>query len=409
MPEHSEVSSAGERPTQPSAWQRMWGLFHEALEKSPSERAGFLDAACSDAALREKLDGLLAANDDASDFLAEPATVSLPSLEEEPADDPGAGTDVERDIGSYRLQEKIGVGGMGVVWKAEHRMLGRPAAVKLIRCGLSEPWGEDGVGDSEMAADDWCLQQDTLQVRFGREARAIAALSSPHTVALYDFGVTEQGEFYYAMELLDGLSLGSLVREFGPLQSERVVCLLREVCESLADAHNRGMIHRDIKPANIYVCRVGTRVDYVKVLDFGLVKTFTDSGEASLTMKGAIVGTPAYLAPETVTGNGVIDGRTDLYSLGCVAYWLLTGTHVFTGTTIRELFLDHLETTPVPPSFGNDLPVPPALDKIVLQCLEKDPERRPSSAEELSDMLRELELTPAWTQQRARSWWDLHI
>jgi serine/threonine-protein kinase len=387
----------------------MWGLFHEALEKPPSERTGFLDAACSDAVLREKLDRLIAANDQASDFLEEPAIVSLPSLEEELDDDPGAGTDGAPDIGSYRLAEKIGAGGMGVVWKAEHRMLGRPAAIKLIRCDLSAPRSEGSGGDSELAADDWCLEQDTLQLRFEREARAIGALSSPHTVALYDFGVTEQGQFYYAMELLDGLSLGSLVREFGPLPPERVVCILREVCESLADAHHRGMIHRDIKPANIYVCRVGTRVDYVKVLDFGLVKTFTNLGEVSLTMKGATVGTPAFLAPETVKGDGAIDGRADIYSLGCVAYWMLTGTHVFTGTTIRELFRSHVGTAPTPPSSRHELPVPPSLDKIVLQCLEKDPARRPSSAEELSDLLRNTELAPAWTQQRARSWWDLHI
>lgn len=387
----------------------MWDLFHEALERSASERKEFLDAACGDAGLREKLDRLLAANEQASDFLERPVTVSLPPEDEEPADEPPAGIGAGQDIGSYRLVEKLGAGGMGVVWKAEHRMLGRPAAIKLIRSGISEQWDHRGVGNPEVAADEWALGQETLQLRFEREARATATLSSPHTVALYDFGTTEEGQFYYAMELLDGLSLDSLVRRFGSLPPERVAYLLCEACDSLADAHQRGFVHRDIKPANIFVCRVGTRVDFVKVLDFGLVKTFADSAEISLTMKGATVGTPAYVAPEIVKGDQAIDGRADIYSLGCVAYWMLTGKHVFEGSTIRELFLDHLEATPIPPSRFNEQPVPASLDEIVLQCLQKDPEHRPSSAEELSDLLGATGLPTTWNQRRARSWWDLHM
>jgi serine/threonine-protein kinase len=214
------------------------------------------------------------------------------------------------ELGQYVLEEKIGGGGMGEVWRARHRLLIRPAAIKLIRPQMS--------GDPEL-----------LLRRFEREARATAALKSPHTVQLYDFGATEDGRLYYVMELLDGLDLDTLVRQYGPLPVERVVHLLRQVCSSLQDAHGNGLVHRDIKPANVVVSRAGTTFDFAKVLDFGLVKldAARDEDDAvKLSTEGSAGGTPAFMAPEVVLGVADTDHRVDLYALGCVGYWLLTGS-----------------------------------------------------------------------------------
>ena len=243
------------------------------------------------------------------------------------------------ELGQYVLEEKIGGGGMGEVWRARHRLLIRPAAIKLIR-----PQVRDG-GDPEL-----------LLRRFEREARATAALKSPHTVQLYDFGVTEDGRLYYVMELLDGLDLDTLVRQYGPLPAERVVHILRQVCASLQDAHANGLVHRDIKPANIVVSRAGTTFDFVKVLDFGLVKL--DSRAAAPTEdavqaqhRGQLPsGTPAFMAPEVVLGAADTDHRVDLYALGCVAYWLLTGKLVFEGESAVEVMFHHAHTPPTRPS-----------------------------------------------------------
>ena len=209
---------------------------------------------------------------------------------------------------------------MGEVWRARHRLLIRPAAIKLIR--------QRALG--AMAGDP-----ELLVRRFEREARATAALTSPHTVQLYDFGVTEDGRLYYVMELLDGLDLDTLVRQHGPLPAERVVHLLRQVCSALQDAHGNGLVHRDIKPANVVVSRAGTTFDFVKVLDFGLVKLDSarsaDKDAIKLSAEGSWSGTPGYMAPEVVLGAADTDHRVDLYALGCVAYWLLTGKMVFEG------------------------------------------------------------------------------
>ena len=241
-----------------------------------------------------------------------------------------------QELGCYQLVEKLDHGGMGEIWRARHRMLARPVAVKLIRPELI------GVKSPVEAA--------ALVGRFQREAEATAALHSSHTVSLHDFGVTPEGAFYYVMELLEGLDLETLVRRFGPVPPERAIHLLIQACDSLAEAHAVGLVHRDVKPANIIACHWGLKWDFVKVLDFGLVKAMWTMGEDDqLTSEGAITGTPAYMAPEAALGGRDLDARVDLYGLGCVAYWLLTGERVFLGRTAVEVLMHHVKTPPVPP------------------------------------------------------------
>jgi len=299
-----------------------------------------------------------------------------------------------REIGSYELTERIGEGGMGEVWRAKHRLLARPAAIKLIRT--------DVLGSSQRS-------RDALIKRFEREAQDTAALGSTHTIDVYDFGVTEEGDFYYVMELLNGLSLERAVQEFGPMEPARVVYLLRQVCHSLGEAHARGLVHRDIKPANIFMCRLGPDDDFIKVLDFGLVKHFEAPQDGTMiTMEGLTAGTPGYMAPEVALGQPGVDGRADIYSLGCVAYYLLTGQPVFTGETPVATVLAHVKDEPVPPSVRSELPIPPALDAIILECLAKDPTARPASAVLLGQRLAATVPADAWTTEAARAWWELH-
>jgi len=235
-------------------------------------------------------------------------------------------------------------------------------------------------------------------------------MRSPHTIELYDFGVTDDGRFYYVMELLDGFDLETLVTRFGPLPPERAIYLLRQVCDSLAEAHSSSLIHRDIKPANIYACRYGRRTDFVKVLDFGLVKLRQEdgSGELDMTAEHGPGGTPAYGAPEQAAGDGHVDGRADLYALGCVAYWLVTGQMVFEARGGLEMIVHHIRTPPTPPSQRTELDVPKALDEVILACLEKHPDRRPQTADELAERLAACETATPWTPQRAQEWWDAH-
>jgi CHASE2 domain-containing sensor protein len=308
----------------------------------------------------------------------------------------GAGEDARREIGSYRLEQLLGRGGMGEVWRASHRMLERPAAVKLIR--------RDALG---MANPQQALA--TLQ-QFEREAQATANLQSVNTVAIYDFGVDDERTFYYAMELLDGLSLDDLVRRFGPVPPQRAIHLLLQVCDSLEDAHRHQMVHRDIKPANVFVCRKGQRVDHVKVLDFGLVQRQERLGPASSAgRRSAIAGTPAFMSPEQALGRADIDGRADLYSVGCVAYWLITGDVVFERESARDVLTAHIREAPDPPSQVSELPVPPDLERVILACLEKDPEKRPATAAALADRLRACECSSAWSTERAEAWWAKHL
>jgi eukaryotic-like serine/threonine-protein kinase len=294
-----------------------------------------------------------------------------------------------QEMGSYRLEALLGRGGMGEVWRASHRMLARPAAIKLIR--------PESLGiDPELAT-----------VRFEREAQAIASLQSPNTVALYDFGSTPEGALFYVMELLDGVDLEELVRRHGPLPPERVVYIVRQACGSLAEAHACGIVHRDIKPANIYLCRRALEHDVVKVLDFGLVKQIAPPiirAKAPMTQPDLVPGTPAYLAPEIIMGEEA-DGRADIYALGCVTFWLLTGRLVFQATSPGAMLVAHANTAPAVPSRLAPSPVPEALDRLVLDCLSKTPAARPRTADLLAERLDEIAFDLPWSRAAAAEWW----
>jgi serine/threonine-protein kinase len=296
-----------------------------------------------------------------------------------------------REMGSYRLGELLGRGGMGEVYRATHRMLARPAAIKLIRPEMI------GAVDEETA-------QLALK-RFRREAEAAASLRSPHTVELYDFGVTEDQTFFFVMEFLEGMDLETLVRNHGAQPANRVIYILRQVSESLEEAHSRGLVHRDIKPANIHLGRLGLLHDFVKVLDFGLVKTVTGAPAESSLSTGAdsTPGTPAYMAPEMALG-GPIDGRADLYAMGCVAYYLLTRQVVFEAGTALQAVARHVKEMPVPPSERGGVPLPAALEQLVLALLNKRPEDRPGSAAEVDRALAAIDLEP-WGEEQAAEWW----
>jgi len=299
-----------------------------------------------------------------------------------------------REVGSYRLVERLGVGGMAEVWRAEHRMLARPAAVKLIRPAVLN---EHGPVDTQR-----------LLRLFLREARATASLSSPHTISVYDFGITREGAFYYVMELLDGIDLQSLVTRFGPQPSERTADFLAQACESLSEAHEKDFVHRDVKPANLFTCRLGGSYDFVKVLDFGLVLDRHPTTE-ELEDEKRFVGTPSVMAPEMVRFQAAVDRRADIYALGCVGYFLLTGRRVFGAEARDDMLVMHAHQKPILPSKRVDLPIHPELEAIVMNCLEKNPNRRPQSARELRESLLALNVEPHWTEERARLWWKANL
>jgi hypothetical protein len=301
--------------------------------------------------------------------------------------------DEARELGSYRLLERLGRGGMGEVWRAQHRMLARPAAVKLLR---------DRGGDSSSL-------RTTLLERFEREVQATSQLRSPHTVNVYDYGFTEEGTFYYAMELLDGVDLEELVTATGPQAPARAVRVLEQAASSLAEAHALGLVHRDIKPANIMLCHLGVQEDFAKVLDFGLVKAREAAEDApQLTAEFSFAGTPAYAAPEVAQyGASRATPAADIYALGCVGYWLLTGQQLFAPVPPLQLLSKHISEAPTPPSQLLPAPLPSALEDLVMQCLAKDPADRPDAVGLLA-ALSALELPGRWSQDDARSWWRLH-
>jgi serine/threonine-protein kinase len=300
---------------------------------------------------------------------------------------PSADAMTERQLGSYQLLQSIGEGGMGEVWRASHKMLARPAAVKLVKFDAG--------------------REEIFERRFHREANAIAGLQSPHTVYLYDFGTTPEGRLYYVMELLDGISLQTLINTFGVLPPSRVVAILRQICRSLGEAHEKKIVHRDLKPSNVMICHVAQSYDFVKVLDFGLAKPVGGADALQLTAEGLTLGTPEYMAPEVARASSV-DGRADLYALGCIAYVLLTGTLVFPDSNPVAVALKHMRTPPEPPSRRTSQFVPADLERVVLKCLEKEPGARPSTARDVERMLAACDVPP-WTEEDAASWWTRHL
>ncbi|MCX6930401.1 MAG: serine/threonine protein kinase [Verrucomicrobia bacterium] len=294
-----------------------------------------------------------------------------------------------RQLGQYQLVEKIGEGGMGVVYKAHHALLRRETALKLLTPDKADPI--------------------SIQ-RFEREVRLTCRLMHPNTIQVFDYGHTPEGIFYYAMEYLDGLNLAEFVEAYGPQPEGRVVNLLIQVCESLAEAHASGLIHRDIKPANIFVTDRGGVPDMVKVLDFGLVRPVVSADGAALDAADTeiMAGTPSYMSPEAAENGANADARSDLYSVGSVGYYLLTGQSVFDGETIAEICKKRMEEKPVPPTARIGRPICPHLEAVILRCLERDPKDRPQSAHELIRLLAASPRIADWNVEKRGAWWVAH-
>jgi serine/threonine-protein kinase len=287
-----------------------------------------------------------------------------------------------RELGQYTLGAKLGEGGMGQVFMAKHRLLRRPTAIKLL------PQEKAGV----LAIS-----------RFEREVQLTARLTHPNTVSIFDYGRSVDGVFYYAMEYLEGIDLASLVHQHGAQPLGRVVHILSQVCSALAEAHGYGLIHRDIKPANIILTNQGGEPDFVKVVDFGLVKDL--GSDVQVTLAGGLSGTPAYIAPECITDPQLVDARADLYALGATAYFLITGSDVFLGHTVVAVLSQHMHAEPEPPSVRLAQPIDPRFEALVLQCLAKQPAERPQTALEVRERLRQLVPHESWSEGMAADWW----
>jgi serine/threonine protein kinase len=309
-----------------------------------------------------------------------------------------------KELGSYRLVAKLGAGGMGEVWRAEHRMLARSAAIKVIR--------PEALRDPDAVPE--------IRERFRREAQTLASMKSRHTIEIYDYGVTDAGDFYYVMELLDGLDLETLIVRYGAQPAARVIPMLAQACASLAEAHDAGLLHRDIKPPNLFVSRVADEVDIIKLLDFGIVHSIADAPDAAttiapskrpdtekLTQVGAMLGTPGFMAPEQILGMQ-LDGRSDIYALGCVAWWLLAGREVFERGQISDGKLLNKHVYEPIPSLRMAVRgwCPPELEVLVGRCLAKELDQRPT-ARELRRELAAIAIPAdqAWTTERALAWW----
>jgi serine/threonine protein kinase len=292
-----------------------------------------------------------------------------------------------QQLGQYTLEEKIGEGGMGVVYRARHALLRRDTAVKLL---LPDRADAVSVG------------------RFEREVVLSCRLTHPNTIQVYDYGHTPEGVFYYAMEFLRGLNLHELVARYGPQSEGRVVHILTQVCDSLAEAHALGLVHRDIKPANVFLCNRGGLPDCVKVLDFGLVREYGDGKRDALQMFAAagLEGTPWFMPPEAIRDSSISDPRSDLYSVGALGYYLLTGQFVFDGESVSELCEKQMNEAPVPPSKRTTNPVSQEMDEVILKCLAKDPAARPQTANELRDLLLLTPHAKDWTPEARAIWWN---
>ncbi len=292
-----------------------------------------------------------------------------------------------QQIGQYKLERKLGAGGMGVVYKGHHAMLRRPTAIKMLDV--------DKVNEASME-------------RFEREVQITSQLNHPNTVAIYDYGRTPEGVFYYAMEYLDGIDLQTLVENYGPQPVPRVIRILEQICGSLYEAHSLGLVHRDIKPANIMLTRRGGEPDVVKVLDFGLVKAQDEEKRAGLTQQNSLTGTPLYMSPEAIQLPSSVDPRSDLYAVGAVGYFLLTGQSVFSAENVVELCQMHVSATPIPPSQRVPTKISDELEGAMMACLEKSRAKRPQTARELAVRIARCAEASAWSIDEADAWWGRH-
>ncbi len=292
-----------------------------------------------------------------------------------------------RQLGQYKLETKVGQGAMGVVYLGHHAMLRRPTAIKLLDV--------DKVNDASIQ-------------RFEREVQITCQLNHPNTVAIYDYGRTPEGVFYYAMEFLDGINLQAMVEQYGPQTEGRVIRILLQLCGSLFEAHSLGLVHRDIKPSNLMLNRRGGESDVLKVLDFGLVKAVDEEKQANLTSANSLTGTPLYMAPEAIQSPNSVDSRSDLYAVGAVGYFLLTGQPVFAASGLMELCQQHIDAVPVPPSTRLGKPVSPELETALLMCLEKSRSKRPATARDLAHLLLRAQTANDWSLEDADAWWGRH-
>ncbi len=292
-----------------------------------------------------------------------------------------------KELGQYKLEQKLGAGAMGVVYKGYHAMLRRPTALKMLNV--------DRVNDASIQ-------------RFEHEVQITCQLNHPNTIAIYDYGRTPEGVFYYAMEYLDGIDLQQLVERYGPLPEGRVIHILKQICGSLYEAHSKGLVHRDIKPSNIMLNRRGGESDVVKVLDFGLVKALDQEKQSAMTAANALTGTPQYMSPEAIQSPALVDACSDLYAVGAVGYFLLTGQPVFTAESVVALLHQHVATPPIPPSQRLGKGVSERLEHALLACLEKNRALRPQTARMLAQMLDQAPTARGWTWEDADAWWGRH-
>jgi serine/threonine protein kinase len=290
-----------------------------------------------------------------------------------------------KHLGQYRLEERLGAGAMGVVYKGHHAMLRRPTAIKMLNI--------DKVNEASME-------------RFEREVQITCKLNNPNTIAIYDYGRTPEGVFYYAMEYLDGIDLQALVEKYGPQPEGRVIRILKAVCSSLYEAHSLGLVHRDIKPANVMLNRRGGEPDVVKVLDFGLVRALDEAKQSQ--QSGGLTGTPLYMSPEAIQTPDLVDACSDIYAVGAIGYFLITGQPVFTATSLVDLCQQHVTALPDAPSQRLGRPVSPELEAALLACLEKTRAKRPQTARDLANLLDRAPTAGSWTQSDAEAWWGRH-